>query len=107
MSRVIEQMELASKLLEEAGSVGLWIKADDCSDNRERRRLLREADWAASDAFRHATECKEELRVLLESLEPLPDMVTDIMLDLPPALEDKIRAAQEQIQQILERVRSA
>ena len=48
-----------------------------------------------------------ELRALVEFLEPLPDTVTDIMLDLPPALEDKIRAAQEQIQQILERVRSA
>lgn len=52
LSRAIEQLEKADQLLSEVFSIGLWTKSDDCSDNRQRRKFLREVDWALSDAYR-------------------------------------------------------
>jgi len=99
--RVLEYLNRADELLNEVETIGLWVKADDTSDNRRRRKALREADWAASSAFREAEgELRAEIDALVKQLEPLPDFVTDTMLDLPWELERKIRAAREEIERL-------
>jgi len=107
LQRAVEQLELAKRLLTEADNVGLWIKADDASDNREKRTKLQEADWAASDAQRAlaaAGAADDDVRALVAILEPLPDMVTDAMLS-NPALDEKVRDALARVDDIAERLR--
>lgn len=106
LARAIESLDEAARLLNEAYTIGLWVRADDCSDNRNRRRVLREADWAASSAERELAgnaalaPLREEIRAIVAALEPLPDFVTDTMIDNPPELDSRIRHALEQIENV-------
>lgn len=102
LKRAVEQLQLAARLLEEADNVGLWTKSEGCEDNRDKRRLLREADWAASDAGRQLPR-NEEIRALVTMLEPLPDLVTDTRLSTPE-LNEQIRNALKTIARLLDAV---
>ncbi|HEX2120287.1 MAG TPA: hypothetical protein VHL59_01470 [Thermoanaerobaculia bacterium] len=99
--------------MNEACTIGLWVRADDSSDNRNRRRVLREADWAASSAERALAEnaalapLREEIRAIVAALEPLPDFVTDTMIDNPPELDLLISRARDQIEVVREHARQA
>lgn len=117
LARVADQLELAEKLLTEYGSIGLWVKSDDSSDNRRKRECLKEADWAVSDASRSLARFREEsgvppeavasleadLKSLIAHLEPLPEMVTDIM-DTNPVLDGHVSAALERLSDLRGRV---
>jgi hypothetical protein len=93
-------------LLNEADYVGLWVKSDDCSDNRNKRRLLREAlreatdgvDAAAAAPERNA-ELERELSELVAMLQPLPGIVTDIMGD-NPQLDLQIMLAKDKVERL-------
>ena len=93
-------------LLHEADNVGLWVKSDDSSDNRDKRRLLREADWKSSEGVRALQAAGVELpgleadfRELMHFLEPLPDEVTDWM-GANPQLDLKIMKALDMIERL-------
>ena len=86
LDRVVEELSTARRLLDEAYSIGLWSKSDDCSDNRRKRQCLRETDWAISGALRALNglpapvdAIARDLRALVAVVEPLPDTVTDTM----------------------------
>jgi len=108
LMRACEDLEQASRLLEEVGSIGLWSKSDDSSDNRRKRNGIREADWAVSSACRrlaalqtqHAdvNAIEAELRAVVAFLEPLPDGIPDTMGD-NPELDSKIGGALERIEE--------
>jgi len=100
LKRAVEQLQLAARLLEEADNVGFWTKSEGCEDNRDKHRLLREADWAASDASRQLPR-NDDIRLLVTMLEPLPDMITDTRLTTPE-LDSTIRKAQEMIERLLD-----
>ena len=111
---LLRWLENTGKLLSEADKIGLWSKWDDCSDNRNKRRLLREADWEASAAMREVVKMREgdprpelaeleaELRALVAFLEPLPDLVTDTMGE-NPQLDLKIGKAMETVERLRQR----
>lgn len=109
VTRAIDQLELAARLLEKADNVGLWVKSDDCSDNRNKRRLLREADWAASDAHRQliaiGSDLEPEARALVAEIEPLSDVVTDTMLS-NPHFDLRIMQAIAHVEALAARVRA-
>jgi hypothetical protein len=110
LQRILWELEKADELLAEAYSIGLWVKADDSSDNRRRRTVLREADWEVSAAMRNAAELQidrqleQDLHALMKLLEPLPDLVSDTMIDNPPELDGKISEAREEIGRLRGRV---
>ena len=110
LRRAEEQLSLAERLLSEAGSIGLWVKADDSSDNRRRRTALREADWAVSDAYRAlnaievASPLAEEAQAIVRLLEPLPDTIPDTMGD-DRALDSTVSTINEQVRALRERIR--
>lgn len=107
LARAVEELATAKRLLTEVDNVGLWIKADDASDNREKCTKLREADWAASGAQRALAAAgadDADVRALVALLEPLPDMVTDTMLS-NPALDEKVHEALARVDAIAERLR--
>lgn len=95
LQRAIGDLRSAARLLAEVYSIGVWVKADDCSDNRRRRKGLREADWAVSGAYRalNAIELEwpdlqasvrslaQEADAIVRVLEPLPDTIPDTMGD--------------------------
>jgi len=105
MFEPIDYLRQAAALLDEVQSIGLWSRADDCSDNRRRRQALREADWAVADAYRRLvalpSELASEAKAIDEMLEVLPDLVTDIMLNLPPELDAQIDAARTRIELLM------
>jgi len=117
LSRAIEQLEKADKLLGDVFSIGIWTKSDDCSDNRERRRGLREVDWAVSDAWRALSSVGvaypvlqrevdallTEIRSLVATFEPLPDSITDIMGE-NPALDVTIMESREKLGVLIARM---
>ncbi|HJQ39653.1 MAG TPA: hypothetical protein VKB93_21120 [Thermoanaerobaculia bacterium] len=99
-------LEQTATLLTEADNIGLWVKSDDSSDNRNKRRLLREADWKSSEGVRALEAAGVELPGLLEDfrelmhfLEPLPDDVTDWM-GANPQLDLKVRKALDMIERL-------
>lgn len=108
LQRILWELNRAEELLSEAYTIGVWVKADDSSDNRRRRKVLREADWEVSAAARNAAGVSEELakdlQALVKQLEPLPDLVTDTMIDNPPELDSRIGQAREQLTGLRERV---
>ncbi len=99
-----EILEKTAALLNEADNIGLWSKSDDSSDNRNKRRLLREADWKSSEGVRalqaagaeHA-QLEADFRELMHFLESLPDEVTDWM-GANPQLDSKVREALHMIE---------
>ncbi|HKS23635.1 MAG TPA: hypothetical protein VJZ76_12600 [Thermoanaerobaculia bacterium] len=103
MKRAIEQLELAARLLEEESNVGLWVSSDDCSDNRRRRQLLREADWAISDAHRCLPD-DAAIAALMAKVEPLADLVTEWM-GANPWLDLQVMGAREEAEKLAERLR--
>ncbi|HYC92799.1 MAG TPA: hypothetical protein VEO54_26555 [Thermoanaerobaculia bacterium] len=116
LARVLAELDTAQHLLEEVSVIGLWSRSDDCSDNRQRRKGLRETDWAVSGALRALTDLRshqpdipaglvtleEELRALVKVLEPLPDTVSDTMGDTGP-LDSAIREISREISNLRER----
>ena len=102
--RAIEQLELAARLLEEESNVGLWVSSDDCSDNRRRRQLLREADWAVSDAHRSLPD-DAAIAALMKKVEPLADLVTDTM-GVNPWLDLQVMNAREEAEELAKRLRA-
>ena len=119
LRRVIEELSTAERLLAEVYSIGVWVKSDDCSDNRRRRRGLRETDWAVSAAHRALTALPREsvrdalsalaqdLQALVAVLEPLPDTIPDTMgdnLDFDVTVSElakRVTALQERTRQLL------
>ena len=115
LTRVDEELHNAARLLQEADVIGLWSKSDDCSDNRNKRRLLREADWAVSGALRAVAEFQDSqdgwqaavaslsdrIRALVELLEPLPPMITDTKL-ANPHVDGAIQTALDEIARLIE-----
>lgn len=101
LSRVLAELETATRLLDEVYSIGLWSKSDDCSDNRRKRQGMRETDWAVSGAHRALKGLRPRLREIPEPLdalerdlaslvaviEPVPETISDIMADHNPALD--------------------
>ena len=102
--RAIEQLELAARLLEEESNVGLWVSSDDCSDNRRRRQLLREADWAVSDAHR-CLPGDAAIAALMAKVEPLADVVTDTM-GVNHELDLKVSEARQEAEELANRLRA-
>jgi chromosome segregation ATPase len=116
LARVMEELSTARRLLEEVSAIGLWSKSDDSSDNRRKRKGLRETDWAVSGALRALTELRshqsdvpaslstleDELRVLVGVLEPLPDTVTDTMGE-NALLDSAISNISDKVSELLER----
>ena len=112
IQRAIDQLELAARLLADVYSIGVWVKSDDCSDNRNRRKGIRETDWAVSDAYRAAASVDSpeaqalarDLKALVAVLEPIPDTISDIMaesLDFDVMISD----LQKKVENLLERAR--
>lgn len=112
MNRVVEQLELASRLLDEVFSIGLWTESTDSSDNRNRRKGIRETDWAVADAYRAAASIDSpeaqalarDLLALDASIEPIPDTISDIMAT-NVGFDATIRELQEKVTELLERAR--
>lgn len=109
LARIIQQLQTAEKLLAEVYGIGVWVKSDDSSDNRNRRRLLRETDWAVSDAHRRAEPfaqgaletMERDLKQLVKTLEPLPDTIPDTMADNDPARDAQITALRGEVARLL------
>jgi hypothetical protein len=116
LMRVAAALDAARGLLDEVYWTGLWSKSDDSSDNRRKRKGIREADWAVSGALRALVELRShqpdvaagvaaletELRVLVGVLEPLPDSVTDTMGE-SGVLDSKISEISRQISNLIEK----
>lgn len=116
LARVLAELNAAQHLLEEVNVIGLWSKSDDCSDNRQRRKGLRETDWAVSGALRALTDLRSHqpdlpaglsaledgLRALVKVLEPLPHTVLDTMADTGP-LDVTIRELLREISNLREK----
>ena len=101
-----EILEQTAALLTEADNIGLWVKSDDSSDNRNKRRLLREADWKSSEGVRlleaagvQLPQLEADFRELMHFLEPLPDEVTDWMGE-NPQLDLKVMKALDMIERL-------
>jgi hypothetical protein len=108
----------AERLLSEVYSIGVWVKADDCSDNRRKRTGIREADWAVSAAYRalkaidlEAADVQAAVSVLADDahavvrlLEPLPDTIPDTMGD-NLSLDATINTLGERVAGLRERVK--
>jgi hypothetical protein len=112
VQRILDQLDLAGRLLDEVYSIGVWVTSDDSSDNRRRRKLLREVDWALSDALRSsaslpagpaADALRRDLEALAGIVEPLPDTISDVMGDTR-ALDVAVRDLAERVAAIRERV---
>lgn len=121
LRRAGDELSSANGLLSEVYSIGLWVKADDCSDNRRKRTGLREADWAASGAYRalNAIECEwpeirtsvnglaQEVDAIVRALEPLPDTIPDTMGDnleldsVISTLAGQVEALRERVEAVL------
>ncbi|HEV7239064.1 MAG TPA: hypothetical protein VGQ36_07450 [Thermoanaerobaculia bacterium] len=121
LRRAQEELSSANRLLSEVYSIGIWVKADDCSDNRRKRTGLREADWAASGAYRalNEIECEwpdlqtavnslaQEVDAIVRALEPLPDTIPDTMGDnleldcTVSTLAGQVEALRERVEAIL------
>lgn len=88
--RAAEQLETAKRLL-----------TDDCRDDKQKRKKLREAHSAASEAGRALAavpkwpELENDVRALVALLEPRPEM----------ALDEQVRVALERLSDIIERAR--
>lgn len=101
-SPLAEPLSLTRRRIEEAigfiaaaGAVGLWVRSDGDGDDRERRQLLREADWAASGAHRalksieidpselsaRITEARAALAAAIERLEQVPTFGSVVVAD--------------------------
>lgn len=52
LERVAESLGTAARLVNEADTIGLWMKSDDCSDNRRNSRIN-----AGSEALAGANGC--------------------------------------------------
>jgi hypothetical protein len=111
LKRAAEQLELCVQLLEDVWRIGLWSKSDDSSDNRNKRRGLREADWAVADACRQLEAAQSELlpdvKAFLAEVEPLANEVIDTMGDNPQldaAIFKAIRRGEELAKQVRERL---
>ena len=112
LRRVVEQLDLAGRLLAEVYSIGVWVKSDDSSDNRERRKRLRETDWAVADAHRAAAsvdssaaqDLARDLMALDAIIEPMPDTISDTMAD-NLGFDAMISELQEKVAALLERAR--
>jgi hypothetical protein len=114
LARVQDELSTAHRLLNEVYSIGLWTKSDDSSDNRRKRQVLRETDWAASGALRALTalqqsdvpasihDLEHELRMLVAILEPLPDTVTDTTGE-NPGLDSIVGNASDKASELLQR----
>jgi len=117
LDKVIEYLDDAERILREVDSIGLWVKSDDCTDNRQRRRGLRDADWTVAGAVRKIASVRipsvqplidalaKDLGELDQFLEPLPDLVSDIM-DRNPDLDGKVGKALDEIGKLRDRARS-
>jgi hypothetical protein len=83
LTRTMEELDTASRLLGEVFAIGLWIRSDDSSDDRRKREGLREVDWAVSGAHRalaSLTEAPVEVRTLqadLRALQTLAETLAD------------------------------
>jgi hypothetical protein len=121
LRRAEDELSAAGRLLSEVYSIGLWVQADDSSDNRSKRNALRETDWAVSGAWRALSAIQLEwpdLQVAVASLagdthsivrllEPLPDTIADTMgenlsLDATmSSLTDQVAALRERVQNLI------
>lgn len=114
--RIADRLDEAKRLLDEVYSIGVWVTSDDSSDNRRRRELLREVDWAVSGALRTVADLppgpaieplRRDLEALVRIVEPLPGTVSDIMGDtlaLDSAILDvteRLAAIREQVEPLL------
>jgi chloramphenicol 3-O-phosphotransferase len=105
-----ERLAETARLLEEAGNVGVWVRSDDAGDNREKRRLLREAGWEAASALRALPETprlpatRARMTALAEQVEPLWEIVTDTM-DVNYDLDSRVMAAQSEAEELAKRLR--
>jgi len=113
---VVECLDRADQLLNEVDTIGLWVKSDDCSDNRRKRTALRETDWTLYGAVAKINnllpdvpaaqvalgQLCERLRKLVAVAEPLPDRVTDIS-DKDPELDKIIRDMRDEIAELRDR----
>ena len=113
---VAEDLMNAHQILDDVSNIGVWSKSDDCSDNRQRRKGLREADSRVSRARRRLTDLETtepelqrdfalldaDIGAVVADLEPLPDTVSDIM-DKNPALDVSIYDAMARIDALRER----
>jgi chromosome segregation ATPase len=114
LTSVRRNLETALELLREVDTIGLWVRSDDCSDNRRKREGLREMDLEVSSArravadisppFRDARldELENDLRTLRARTEPLPATVIDTGEN--PELDGTIRSLTNEIEQLQHRV---
>jgi hypothetical protein len=114
---VEECLARADELLNEVATMNLWSTSDDCSDNRRKRKALREADWTVSGARSKVKKTaagvpaprpaldglEKQLDALVAMLEPLPDFITDVMADRDPELEEKVGKARDELAKVRER----
>jgi hypothetical protein len=112
MNRVIEQLELASRLLDDVFSIGVWSESDDSSDNRNRRKGIREVDWAVADAYRSAASIEtpeaqalaRDLLALDKIIEVIPDTISDTMAK-GAGFDATVLDLREKVAALLERAR--
>ena len=112
LPRAVEKLEAAERILREVYSIGVWTSSDDCSFNRNRRRLVREARSEVADAgdalaslpSRNAM-FEEDVRTLVAFLERIPDTVPDTMADRDPVFDSVISDAISRVESLLERCR--
>jgi hypothetical protein len=126
LKRVQDQLQNAQQFLAEVSSIGVWVTSDDCGDNRERRRRLREfrteiggaqvslRDMKAEPQPNIAVPLQElsrDLDVLYKELAPLIESVTDTFNDVPDLdsivrkLEARVSALQQRTSLLLEQDR--
>jgi hypothetical protein len=116
LDRVAENLVNAHQIVNDVYVIGVWSTSDDSSDNRQRRKGLREADWAASGASsklrsfettepelqRDFALLDADIRAVVADLELLLDTVSNIM-DSTLALDVSINDAKAQIEALRER----
>jgi chromosome segregation ATPase len=117
LKRVQDQLENAQRLLDEVYSIGVWVQSDDCSDNRNRRRGLREfrteiggAQVSIRDMEAEPPpgidgplkELRRDLEEFYEELRPLPDSISDTSGNTQE-LDSNIRKFRERVSGLQER----
>lgn len=101
--------------LREALSIGVWMKSDDSSDNRNKRRELSDAAsdaWSAADQLSRITAFEmqkalnpmlAEIRELENALRPLAESILDTMGE-NPALDRRLGQLEDQMEELVDKV---
>jgi len=116
---VVHNLQSALTLLTDAQTIGVWVSSDDSSDNREKRRKLRDALIEISYATAHLeretianvdvtaamTALRRQLDAAHNNLQPLPGQISDTMARDDYSVDGEVSRIEDTLTEAMERAK--